>query len=129
MEMSGQHHRTAWVRARGLETVNLDGVLGNRLGNKELSNLLALVSLELDNVAKLGVFNYGTVAREFFLESLQKQLGIVLLGQSLECGDSLAAVALLDTDVDVLVLLGFLRFGSLVGRNVERCFTSVGEGI
>ena len=47
------------------ETVDLDGVLGDTLFNKEGENLGALVSLELDDLACLFVVHKCAVASEF----------------------------------------------------------------
>lgn len=62
-----------------LETVHLDvGLRGDTFLNDESSNLLTLVTLELDNLTKLFVVNNGTVACKFLLESLQELLLVIL---------------------------------------------------
>ena len=48
-----------------LETMQLNGVLRDALLGQEVLNLDSLVTLELDNLASLLIFDEGTVASEF----------------------------------------------------------------
>ena len=134
---------------RRSESVDLDRVLRDSLLDKELRNLQALITLQLDDLAGLLIINESTVASEFltmvyrqscatlqrrpmgaqtvesqprthFLECLQEFLEIILwtgsqqesrfvkieqgrtFGEALQCCEGLAAVPLLDTNVDVV---------------------------
>lgn len=103
-------------------------MLTDSLLEEDLEDLGALVSLELDDGAHLLIVDERAVARELLckhptervvslpsarviwlmrrgvltLESLQELLLVILLGDSLEGGDRLAAVALLNADVNVV---------------------------
>jgi hypothetical protein len=48
-----------------LEAMQLDGVLGDTLFGQEVLNLDPLVTLELDDLASLLIFDEGTVASKF----------------------------------------------------------------
>lgn len=55
-----------------LETMNLDfSLLGNTFGNQKLGHLHTLITLHLNNVTMLFIFNDGTVTSESLLNSLQ----------------------------------------------------------
>jgi len=88
--------------------MQLDGVLGDTLFGQEVLNLNPLVTLELNDLASLLILDEGTVASEFLLESLEKLLGVVFLGETLQGGQCLAAVSLLNTDMDVLLLASYV---------------------
>jgi len=84
-----------------LETVDLDG-LGIELQtflliDQKLLHVLALVALQLDHLAHLGVDDDGAIARELLLDHLEDLLLVELLGQALDCGQSLATIALCGT--------------------------------
>lgn len=119
--------RSACTLRSRLETVHLDvGLRRDAFLHNERRHLLSLIALKLDNLAQIFVVDNGTVACELLLKRLQELFLIILLGQSLECRERLSTVPLLDTDVNVVLLLLFLddlrRF--LLGLVAE-----IGEGI
>ena len=68
-------HNVVHASSYCLRTVNLDDVLlGDLLINEELRHNLALVSLQLDDRAELGIFDDATVAVELLLALLQDRL-------------------------------------------------------
>lgn len=85
--------------------------------NQELLDLLALVALELQDLTVVSVLVDMAVATEILLKGLQNTLQVVLGGDTLDGSDSLAAVALLASDVDI------------VERSRQRLVTSVSEWI
>lgn len=85
-------------------------------------NVLALVTLQLDDLAKIRVFDDGAVTGKLLLDDLEDFLLVEATGQALDGRQGLAAVTLLDTNVDVV--LGLL--GSL-GANVG--LLGIGEGV
>jgi hypothetical protein len=107
----------------GLEPVDLDG-LGIKLESlllvsQELLNILSLVSLQLNHLAHLSVRDDGAIASEFLLDDLENLLLVELLGKTLNSGQSLTTIALLNPYVDVV-----LRLFSLAG-----VFVGFGEGV
>jgi len=58
-----------------LETVQLDGVLGDAQFGQEVGNLDPLVTLELDDLAGLLIFDEGTVASEFLSDRTKSVSG------------------------------------------------------
>jgi hypothetical protein len=70
-----------------LEAVNLDQILlDEALLRQELQHILALVALQLDDLAELRVIHNGTVAAELFLECLQHLLVVIRLLEALNGG-------------------------------------------
>jgi len=55
--------------------MQFDGVLGDTLLSQEVLNLDPLVTLELDDLASLLVFDEGTVASEFLSDRAESALG------------------------------------------------------
>lgn len=87
-----------------LETVDFDGLgihFETRWVDEEVLHGIALISLQLNNITGLLVLDYGTIASELLLDNLQDFLEVELCWDTFDGGQSLAAVALLDTDVDV----------------------------
>jgi len=101
--------------------VQLDSGLGNPLFGEEGRNLEALVTLELDHLTHLFVFDEGAVASKLLLEGFQEFLEIVLFGQALEGGQGFPSIALLNANVDVILL----RPNVLVSKGVA----FISEGI
>jgi len=103
--------------------VQLDGGLRDTLFREEGGYLETLITLKLDDLTHLLVFNEGTIAGKFLLESLQKFLSIVFLGQSLQRGQSLPPIPLLDTNMDVVLLRTDVvvrpKRVSLIGKGIE----------
>lgn len=115
--------RHAGVTARGLESVDLDG-LGVEfkailLVNQEFLDIFALITLELDHLAHLGVIDNGAIASEFLLDDLQDLLLVKLFRKTLDRSQGLTSIALLNTYMDIILcLLGF-----------SCVFVGLGEGI
>lgn len=87
-----------------LETVDFDGLgvhFETRWVDEEVLHGIALISLQLDNITRLLVCDYGTIASELLLDNLQDFLEVELCWDAFDGGQSLAAVTLLNTDVDV----------------------------
>lgn len=100
--------------------MNLDhSTSSNILFGEKGFHLFALVSLELDDLAKFLVVDDAAVATELFLEGLCELCEIELVIQTLDGGERLASVALLQTDVD-----DAFRYDSIiavgVGERVKR---------
>jgi hypothetical protein len=106
----------------GLETVNLDGIgleLETVLGGQELLEILSLVTLQLNHLTHLRVRDNGAIASELLLDDLENLLLVKLLGQTLNGSQSLTAIALLNSNVNVA-----LSLFSLAG-----IFVGFGEGV
>jgi len=71
--------------------------------NKEIGNILPLVTLKLNDLSKLRVLDNSTIAAELLLEVLQYLVVAELLLEALHSGQALASVPLLYADVDVLL--------------------------
>jgi len=84
--------------------VQLDSGPVDSLLRKERGYLNTLVTLELDHLAHLFVFDEGTVASKLLLECLQEFLKVIFFGQALEGGQGLSSIALLNTNMDVVLL-------------------------
>ena len=85
----------------GLEAVNLElVVLGDADLLQEHAHIVPLVALQLDDLAVLGVLDHGAVAGEVLLEGAHELLLVELLADALHGRQRLAAIALLDADVD-----------------------------
>jgi hypothetical protein len=63
-------------------------------GNQELLNILTLISLQLNHLSHLTVVDDCAIASKLLLDHLQDLLLVKLLGQALDCGQSLATIAL-----------------------------------
>lgn len=99
MQSEGEDNAVRLIR---LESVELDGLLVDTFLNEHSKDLGPLVSLKLDNLSTFLVIYDRSIASELLLECLEKLLGIVLGGNSLEGSDSFTSVSLLNTDVNVL---------------------------
>ena len=86
----------------------------------------ALVALQLDDRAQLGVVDHGAVAAELLLEGLDDLLVVERLVEPLDGRQGLAAVALLDADVDIV--LGRCRRGASSGGALGRGGLLLGVG-
>lgn len=64
------------------------------LVGQEVLDILALISLELDDFTHLGVCDYGAIAGELLLDDLEDLLLVELLRQTLHGRQCLAAIAL-----------------------------------
>jgi len=110
----------------GLETMNLNG-LGIKLETlllvgEELLDILALISLKLNHLSHLSIDDNGAIASELLLDDFKNLLLIEFLWKTLDSCQSFTTIALLDTNVYVVLrLLGlsgiFIRFGEGVKRS------------
>lgn len=83
---------------------------------QEIHDLLTLIALELENIAEFFVLVDVAIAAKVLLEGLQDTLQVIFCRDTLYCGDSLTAVTLLTSDMDI------------VGR-LSIVVTSIGERI
>ena len=86
------------------ETVDFDGLgihFETRWVDEEVLHGIALISLQLNNITGLLVLDYGAIASELLLDDLQDFLEVELCWDAFNGGQGLAAVALLDTNMDV----------------------------
>nr|ACU13196.1 unknown [Glycine max] len=91
--------------------MNLDLVLPNKASmNEEVRNVLALITLELDNLAKLLVMHNIAIAAELFLEVFEDLLVAELFLQPLHCGQTLLPIPLLYADMHILFCPGSICF-------------------
>ena len=77
----------------------------NLLVHKEFSDVGTLVSGELENLAELGINQHTAVALEGLLQRLGDLGDIEIIGKTLDSGDALATISLLNADVDFGVVL------------------------
>lgn len=94
--------------------------------HQERRSAHALVPLQLDDRAELGVVDDGAVAAELLFESLDDLLVVEGAVEALDGGQGLAAVALLDADVDIV--LGRGRGGPAGGGALGRGGFFLGVG-
>jgi len=73
------------------------------LVGEELLNILALISLELNHLSHLSINNDGAIASELLFDDLEDLLLIELFWKTLDSGQCLTTIALLDTDVYVVL--------------------------
>jgi len=110
-----------WDRLRRfLETVDLDG-LGIQLKSflfigEEFLYILALIALKLNHLSHLTINDDGAIASEFLLDDLEDLLLIEFLRETLDSRQSLTTIALLNTNMYIILrLLGlsciFVGFG------------------
>jgi len=102
---------------------------------QKVLDILALVALELDDLAHFQVGDNGAIAGKLLLDDFENLLLVKLLGQALHRGQGLAAIALLDPNVDVVLLRlldlagVFIRFRERVeGLEILDGHTRAGEG-
>ncbi len=94
--------------------MNLDLILPHKSNlNQELRNVLTLITLELDYLAKLLILHNIPVATELFLEVLENLLVAELLLQPLNRSQALLPIPLLNAYMHILLRPGGIRFFSL----------------
>lgn len=82
------------------KAVNLDELLlANLLVGEKLRNVLALIALQLNDLAELGIVDNGAVAAERLLKRPQDLVKVDLLRDAARRRERLAASALLDANV------------------------------
>lgn len=76
--------------------MNLDILLlGNLTLDQQGCNLLAMISLQLDNLATILLVGHNiAIASKILLEDLQYPLRVELLGEPLDGGQGLASISL-----------------------------------
>jgi len=88
------------------ETVNLDVLLvDTQLLTNEVENLATLIALQLNNFAEILILYNGTIGSEILLESSQNTFRIIFLGKSLDSGQCLTTVTLLDSNMYIVLRL------------------------
>lgn len=95
-----------------------DDLIGgaNLLFDEKGEDMIALIARELDDFAHFGVDDDGAIAIVGSFESLGDLLGIEILGETLDAGDGLAAVPLLNADMN----LAAADHGLLILEDVAR---------
>lgn len=81
--------------------------------SQESLHVLALVALQLDNIAQITVMDSRSVARKLFLDDVEYLLLGKLGRNALNRGQRLATVALLDPDVDVIFAMNLFAMNIL----------------
>lgn len=122
-DKSGHEDGRAGQR-RFSETVDLDS-LGIELEailfiNEEFLNGFALITLKLNNLTHLGISHDSAIASELFLDDLQDLFAVEFSWQSLDCSQRLSAIALLDANMNIFLLLL---------RSLSGVFVGLGEGV
>ncbi|KAK8706035.1 hypothetical protein V6N13_049616 [Hibiscus sabdariffa] len=94
--------------------MNLDLVFLDDAGvDEELRDVLALVALELNDLAELFVLDDVAVAAEVLLQALEDLLVAQIMPQPLDRRQALLPVPLLDSDMNILFGPGAPEFPSL----------------
>lgn len=105
-----------------LEAVDLDSLLIEAktlfLVSQEFLDLVSLIALQLDHLAHslgLGSRNDRSIAGEFLLDDLKDFLVVKLGRNTLDCGQGLASISLLNANMEVFLLLCLRLSSVLVG--------------
>ena len=86
---------------------------------QEVLDVLSLVALELDDLAHFGVAHNGAIAGKLLLDHFEDLLLVEFLGETLHGRQGFAAIALLDTNMNV-VLLSLFDLAGIFIRFRER---------
>jgi len=89
------------------------------LVGEELLNIFALISLELNHLTHLTINNDGAIASELLLDDLEDLLLVEFLWEALDGCQSLTTIALLDTNMDIILRL----------LCISSIFVGFGEGV
>jgi hypothetical protein len=89
--------------------------LGLILVGEKIHYFSAMITLKLDHKAHILALNDGAIASILLFKSFKKSPGIIVLMQSLNSRQGLTTVALLNTNMDVI--LG-LRITNVVGERI-----------
>jgi len=105
-----------------LKAMDLNG-LGIKLETlflvgEKLLYIFALITLKLDHLSHLTINDNGAIASELLLDDLEDLFLIEFLWKTLDSGQSLTTIALLDTNV--YVILGLLCLSCIFVRFCER---------
>jgi len=103
--------------------MDLDG-LGIKLQalflvGEELLDIFALITLKLDHLSHLSIDDDGAIASELLLDDLEDLLLIKFLRETLDSRQSLTTIALLNTNVYVILRL----------LSLSCIFVGFGEGV
>lgn len=83
-----------------LETMHHNIIFSdNFLAYKEITDVFTLISLELNYFSVLLVIDNRTVASKALLPRLQNQLKVQIFSQTLNGGNTLASISLLNTNM------------------------------
>jgi len=93
------------------------------LVQQELADVRSLVARQLNDLAQLVVLDDGAVAAEVFLEGLEDALHVQVIRQTLHRRQTLAAVTLLHTHVDLAAADARVVLG--VGEGVYTAFKNM----
>jgi len=89
--------------------------------DEELLDILALIALELNYLTHLAIIDDSAIAGKLLLDDLKNFFLVKFLGESLDRGQRLSSISLLDTYVYVVLrLLCLAWFGFGLGEGVER---------
>lgn len=111
--------RTSQLAASGLKSVHLDLILGGYADVlQETSDVLSLISLELDHLTILGVVHNRPVTRKFLFTCSDDFLKVILRGDALNGGERLAPVTLLYPYMDVTRLGATGSFMQLICKGI-----------
>lgn len=84
--------------------MNLDVFLFHNAGlDKEIGDVLPLITLKLNDLSKLWVLDNSTIAAKLFLKIFEDLTVAEFLLQTLYCGQTLAAITLLDAYMNVVL--------------------------
>jgi len=78
------------------------------LVGEEVLHSIALITLELNDVACLLVVHDGSIASKLLLDDLENFLEVELGRDPFDCGQSLTTITLLDTNMDIRLLSGLV---------------------
>lgn len=76
--------------------------LHNANFHKKLTDVLPLVTLKLNNLTVLWMLNHSTITGKFLLKSFYKFFFVVIICNTLYSGQSLSAVSLLNSYMDII---------------------------
>eukprot|EP00914_Ancora_sagittata_P023624 GHVO01046648.1.p1 GENE.GHVO01046648.1~~GHVO01046648.1.p1 ORF type:complete len:147 (+),score=15.76 GHVO01046648.1:94-534(+) len=91
-----------------LEAVHLDRLSGGKADSlQEITDVLTLVSLQLDDLSILRVLYDCSIASEFLLSNLDDLFQVKFGFYTLHGGEGFATIALLDADVHIAVCASY----------------------
>lgn len=97
--------RDAPFNEHHLETVHFELIgLGQASLGQPLADVFALVALQLQHLAVLGMLDHGTIAGKFLFASAHYLLQVILGRQALYGREGFTSVALLDSYVNESIL-------------------------
>ena len=111
-----------YISNRHLTSVNHNLIfVANLLVNKELSDVCSLVSRQLQNLSKLRIHQYASVALESLLQSFGDLQNVQIVGKSLNGGNAFTTISLLHTNMYLgSILSGVVRERVYKGGEILR---------